>query len=211
MGMNFYFICFELWFPGTFTILCMYICVFMYVYVCVCVGGGGVHTHTHTTHTYIYIYIYRNKYRSIVLLIVNLCITPIKLIQWLGIPLFFHILLLFTHIRNLQAEQMLFFSPVCFVVWLEIPGFSKCCLLFQVKYKAIPLQMAAVICNCLREERRILSTASMQEQVLPRHVTNSMQKPQIPRAMLLTKLQSFALAWYYSVPVWDPNGRFSLS
>uniref|UniRef100_A0A671T810 Signal transducer and activator of transcription n=1 Tax=Sinocyclocheilus anshuiensis TaxID=1608454 RepID=A0A671T810_9TELE len=34
----------------------------------------------------------------------------------------------------------------------------------QVKYKANPLHMAAVICNCLREERRILSTASMQEQ-----------------------------------------------
>nr|XP_023665817.1 signal transducer and activator of transcription 4 isoform X1 [Paramormyrops kingsleyae] len=34
----------------------------------------------------------------------------------------------------------------------------------QVKYKASPLQMAAVISNCLREERRILSTASMQEQ-----------------------------------------------
>lgn len=67
--------------------------------------------------------------------------------------------------------------------------------------------MAAVICNCLREERRILSTASMQEQVLPRHMTNSMQKPQIPRAtMLLTKLQSFALTWYYIIPVWDPKG-----
>ncbi|KTF80123.1 hypothetical protein cypCar_00044006 [Cyprinus carpio] len=34
----------------------------------------------------------------------------------------------------------------------------------QVKYKTNPLHMAAVICNCLREERRILSTASMQEQ-----------------------------------------------
>uniref|UniRef100_A0A673G8L0 Signal transducer and activator of transcription 4-like n=1 Tax=Sinocyclocheilus rhinocerous TaxID=307959 RepID=A0A673G8L0_9TELE len=53
-----------------------------------------------------------------------------------------------------------------------------------VKYKANPLHMAAVICNCLREERRILSTASMQEQVLPRHVTNSMQKPHIPHEIL---------------------------
>ncbi|CAM4601155.1 unnamed protein product [Leuciscus chuanchicus] len=34
----------------------------------------------------------------------------------------------------------------------------------QVKYKANTIHMAAVICNCLREERRILSTASMQEQ-----------------------------------------------
>uniref|UniRef100_A0A671T7G1 Signal transducer and activator of transcription n=1 Tax=Sinocyclocheilus anshuiensis TaxID=1608454 RepID=A0A671T7G1_9TELE len=41
----------------------------------------------------------------------------------------------------------------------------------QVKYKANPLHMAAVICNCLREERRILSTASMQEQVLSVCVT----------------------------------------
>lgn len=39
--------------------------------------------------------------------------------------------------------------------------------LIQVKYKANTIHMAAVICNCLREERRILSTASMQEQVLP--------------------------------------------
>uniref|UniRef100_A0A8C1Z6Q5 Signal transducer and activator of transcription n=1 Tax=Cyprinus carpio TaxID=7962 RepID=A0A8C1Z6Q5_CYPCA len=34
----------------------------------------------------------------------------------------------------------------------------------QGKYKANPLHMATVICNCLREERRILSTASMEEQ-----------------------------------------------
>uniref|UniRef100_A0A8C9WRK5 Signal transducer and activator of transcription n=1 Tax=Scleropages formosus TaxID=113540 RepID=A0A8C9WRK5_SCLFO len=34
----------------------------------------------------------------------------------------------------------------------------------QGKYKGNPLHMAAVISNCLREERRILSTASMQEQ-----------------------------------------------
>ncbi|XP_051566238.1 signal transducer and activator of transcription 4 isoform X5 [Myxocyprinus asiaticus] len=34
----------------------------------------------------------------------------------------------------------------------------------QDKYKANPLHMAAVICNCLREEQRILSTVSMQEQ-----------------------------------------------
>uniref|UniRef100_A0A8C9TZZ8 Signal transducer and activator of transcription n=1 Tax=Scleropages formosus TaxID=113540 RepID=A0A8C9TZZ8_SCLFO len=38
-------------------------------------------------------------------------------------------------------------------------------LLLQGKYKGNPLHMAAVISNCLREERRILSTASMQEQV----------------------------------------------
>uniref|UniRef100_A0A8C2ACE9 Signal transducer and activator of transcription 4 n=1 Tax=Cyprinus carpio TaxID=7962 RepID=A0A8C2ACE9_CYPCA len=64
----------------------------------------------------------------------------------------------------------------------------------NTKQPTNPLHMAAVICNCLREERRILSTASMQEQVLPRHVTNSMQKPQIPHAtMLLTKLQSFEI------------------
>ncbi|XP_056610780.1 signal transducer and activator of transcription 4 isoform X1 [Triplophysa dalaica] len=34
----------------------------------------------------------------------------------------------------------------------------------QMKYKATPLHMSAVICTSLREERRILSTASMQEQ-----------------------------------------------
>ncbi|MFT7807976.1 Signal transducer and activator of transcription 4-like [Arapaima gigas] len=34
----------------------------------------------------------------------------------------------------------------------------------QAKYKGNPLHMATIISNCLREERRILSTASLQEQ-----------------------------------------------
>ncbi|KAG7466785.1 hypothetical protein MATL_G00145990 [Megalops atlanticus] len=34
----------------------------------------------------------------------------------------------------------------------------------QAKYKANPLHMASVISNCLREERRIIATASVQEQ-----------------------------------------------
>ncbi|KAG9349418.1 hypothetical protein JZ751_027861 [Albula glossodonta] len=34
----------------------------------------------------------------------------------------------------------------------------------QVKYKTNPLHMASVISNCLREERRIIATASVQEQ-----------------------------------------------
>lgn len=37
--------------------------------------------------------------------------------------------------------------------------------LFQTKCKANPLLMAGVISTCLREERRIISTASIQEQV----------------------------------------------
>uniref|UniRef100_A0A673J682 Signal transducer and activator of transcription n=1 Tax=Sinocyclocheilus rhinocerous TaxID=307959 RepID=A0A673J682_9TELE len=41
----------------------------------------------------------------------------------------------------------------------------------QVKYKVNPLHMAAVICNCLREERRILSTASNLPPVLVQCVT----------------------------------------
>lgn len=34
-----------------------------------------------------------------------------------------------------------------------------------MKYKANPQHLSAVISNCLREERRIISAASMQEQV----------------------------------------------
>ncbi|TRY96079.1 hypothetical protein DNTS_017235 [Danionella cerebrum] len=44
----------------------------------------------------------------------------------------------------------------------------------QMKYKTNPVHMASVICNCMREERRILSTASMQEQG---PLEKSMQNP----------------------------------
>lgn len=46
--------------------------------------------------------------------------------------------------------------------------FLVCVLAFvpgQVKYKTNPAAMAKVISTCLREERRILSSACMQEQV----------------------------------------------
>lgn len=39
------------------------------------------------------------------------------------------------------------------------------CVAPQVKYTTNPAIMAKVISNCLREERRILSSACMQEQV----------------------------------------------
>lgn len=168
-------ICLDLWFPGTFM---------------------RVHTHTHTQ-VYICCSISCKPLRNTNQTDTMARDSTLFSYQESHSPVF-------THIRNLQAEQTFFFSPVCFVVWLPA-SVNAVVSLFQVKYKANPLHMAAVICNCLREERRILSTASMQEQVLPRHVANSMQKPQIPRTMLLTKLQSFALTWYYSIPVWDPN------
>uniref|UniRef100_A0A6Q2Y472 STAT transcription factor protein interaction domain-containing protein n=1 Tax=Esox lucius TaxID=8010 RepID=A0A6Q2Y472_ESOLU len=44
----------------------------------------------------------------------------------------------------------------------------------QLKYKASPLHMAGVIATCLREERRIISTASIQEQG---PLEKSMQNP----------------------------------
>ncbi len=76
--------------------------------------------------------------------------------------------------------------------------------LFQVKYKANPLHMAAVICNCLREERRILSTSQHAgHRLLPRHETNSMQKTTDTPCNLLSN-QAFRVLHshdYYSIPV----------